>query len=174
MHPLADVFQKRKAPQKRETFIPLPVDVIVKETPSSVAFQKMGCLVLAGGQGTRLGVEGPKGCVELPLKEKKTLFQLIFEKIKTKGKDLPLAIMTSPLNHEATVEYLEKHHYFGLTHVSIFSQDMIAVCDDEGRVCGEMKSPDGNGKALKNLYTSGVWGNMEKARCGNCSSDSCR
>ncbi len=157
-HPLIAVFKEKKEITKLDTFVPLNEGAILQDVVSSSNFKKMGCLVLAGGQGTRLGVDGPKGCVLLPLQEKKTLFQLIFEKVKEKGKDLLLAVMTSPINHEATIKYFEEHDYFGLTNVSVFSQEMIPVCDEEGNLYGDMESPDGNGKALKNLVDSGVWG----------------
>ena len=102
-----------------------------------------GSLILAGGQGTRLGIPGPKGCVTLPLKEKKTLFQLLLEKVT--NKKAPLAIMTSPLNHEATLTYLEKMHFFGLENVRVFQQEM-----QDG-------FPDGNGKAFTHFYRLGIW-----------------
>jgi len=156
-HPLIAVFKEKKEITKLETFVPLDESAIVQAIAPSSNFKKMGCLVLAGGQGTRLGVNGPKGCVELPLQEKKTLFQLIFERVKEKGNDLSLAVMTSPINHEATIKYFEEHDYFGLTNVSVFSQEMMPVCDEEGNLYGDMESPDGNGKALKNLFDSGVW-----------------
>ncbi len=98
---------------------------------------KTGCLILAGGQGTRLGFDGPKGCVELPILRKKTLFQILLEKVKDKGG--PVAIMTSPLNHEATVDYLKN---FDLT---FFKQGM-----EEGY-------PDGNGKAFTYFCAAGIW-----------------
>ena len=110
-HPLYETFQVlvKEKPKKCETFQPVSKDHVVHDPVVSSEYKKMGCLVLAGGQGTRLGVNGPKGCVELPLKNKKTLFQNLFEKVKAKGKDLPLALMTSPLNHEATLAYLKQH-----------------------------------------------------------------
>ncbi|MCB1107775.1 MAG: UTP--glucose-1-phosphate uridylyltransferase [Chlamydiia bacterium] len=156
-HPLYDIFKEKDVLKEEETFVPLREEMIVRNISPSAHFNKMGCVILAGGQGTRLGIKGPKGCVELPLKEKKTLFQYLFEKVKGKGNDLPLAIMTSPLNHQATVDYLSQHHYFGLTNVSVFSQEMVAVCDDDGNLCGQERSPDGNGKALHHLYSSGIW-----------------
>lgn len=156
-HPLIAVFKEKKEITKLETFVPLNESAIVQDTTPSSNFKKMGCLVLAGGQGTRLGFDGPKGCALLPLQEKKTLFQLIFEKVKEKGRDLSLAVMTSPINHEATIKYFEEHDYFGLTNVSVFSQEMMPVCDEEGNLYEGMESPDGNGKALKNLFDSGVW-----------------
>ena len=103
----------------------------------------VGCLILAGGQGTRLGFNGPKGCIELPLKEKKTLFQILLEKIK--DKEALVAIMTSPLNHEATLAYLEKKDFFGLKNVTLFKQGL------------EGDFPDGNGKAFTYFCHAGIW-----------------
>ncbi|MCB1115457.1 MAG: UTP--glucose-1-phosphate uridylyltransferase [Chlamydiia bacterium] len=109
---------------------------------------QVGILYLAGGQGTRLGFNGPKGCVKLPLKEEKTLFQIHLEKIKEA--DSVIAIMTSPLNHEQTRLYLEGEHYFGFKNVSLFQQGM------------ENGYPDGNGKAFAYFGDAGLWDVWEK------------
>lgn len=74
-------------------------------------------ILLAGGQGTRLGCQGPKGLFELM---GKTLFEWFCQKLP---KGSPLAIMTSELNHEETVSYFEKNHFFGLD-ISFFTQEM--------------------------------------------------
>jgi UDP-N-acetylglucosamine/UDP-N-acetylgalactosamine diphosphorylase len=111
--------------------------------PSLDSMFKTGILYLAGGQGTRLGYDGPKGCVIIPLKEEKTLFQIHLEKIK--DPEAPIAIMTSPLNHEATLAYLKKENNFGLKNVTLFKQGM------------ENGLPDGNGKALTYFCDRGVW-----------------
>ncbi|MCB1082638.1 MAG: UTP--glucose-1-phosphate uridylyltransferase [Chlamydiia bacterium] len=103
---------------------------------------QVGILYLAGGQGTRLGFNGPKGCVKLPLKEEKTLFQIHLEKIKEA--DSVIAIMTSPLNHEQTRLYLERENFFGLKNVTLFQQGM------------ENGYPDGNGKAFAYFCDAGL------------------
>ncbi|MDJ0652375.1 MAG: UTP--glucose-1-phosphate uridylyltransferase [Simkaniaceae bacterium] len=102
-----------------------------------------GCLILAGGQGTRLGFNGPKGCVELPLKEKKTLFRILLEKVK--NPKAPIAVMTSPLNHEATLAYLKREDFFGVENVTLFQQGM------------EGAFPNGNGKAFTYFCQKGLW-----------------
>jgi UDP-N-acetylglucosamine/UDP-N-acetylgalactosamine diphosphorylase len=129
-----------------------------------------GCLILAGGQGSRLRFDGPKGMFPITVVKKKSLFQLFAEKIsaagKQVGKELPLAIMTSTVNHAATIEFFEAHHFFGLnpSQLSFFSQGSLPVLDQEKRLFLESsykiaESPDGNGGALEHFYQSGVWQN---------------
>lgn len=125
----------------------------------------MGCLILAGGQGTRLGINGPKGCVELQLKKKVSLFEYLLSKVK--DKDLPIALMTSPYNHDETNSFLEKHDFYGLRHVDLFQQGVVPVCNDTGELIydkngEEIASPDGNGKAFYYLVQSGIWEKWKK------------
>ena len=128
---------------------------------------QVGCLVIAGGQGTRLRFEGPKGMYPISVIQHKTLFQLVAEKTRAAsqqaGCDLPLAIMTSPLNHVETVNYFEQHLYFGLkrTQVTFFSQRLLPLLDEEGNLFLEdvdaiAQGPDGNGNALKGFSESGL------------------
>ena len=100
--------------------------------------KEMGCVILAGGLGTRLGLKGPKGCVKVWGEQ--TLFEILLKKIKG-----PVAIMTSPLNHEATASFLEAHGWFGVKEGILFTQDL-----KEGY-------PDGNGKVFKKLCETGIW-----------------
>ena len=121
----------------------------------------MGCLILAGGQGTRLGWHGPKGCMPLPLPGNPTLFEHLLKKIARKGKELPVAIMTSPLNRKETESYLEKKSYFGLKHVSLFNQRTHPISDRRGYLVyqkrGEVAvAPAGNGEAFLSFCRSGL------------------
>jgi len=118
---------------------------------------EVGCLILAGGLGTRLGFDGPKGC--FPLLGERTLFHLHMEKIlkaqeKYKQK-LSIAIMTSPLNHKETLSFFEKENQFGLEkdQIDFFCQKTLPVLDSEGKWYWEgrgklAESPNGNGDAL--------------------------
>ena len=79
---------------------------------------KVGVLLVAGGQGSRLGYDGPKGAFQLGLKSESSLFQLHAERILSLSNkfetQIPWAIMTSPQNHEETLEHFESNQYFGL------------------------------------------------------------
>ena len=167
LHPLYQSIKKKKDEEAID-FSPVREEHILLSAPSSSAIQKIGCLILAGGQGTRLG-KGPKGLVELPLKEKKTLFELLFNKIKKKGDNLSIAIMTSPLNHHETVNYLKKENWFGVnpSYIDIFQQDMLPLCDETGHLFFEAQgviaqAPSGNGKALFYLCERGITLKWEK------------
>lgn len=133
-----------------------------------IAEGKVGCLIVAGGMGTRLRFDGPKGIFPVSLIRKKSLFELFAHKIlaasKQANRDLMVAIMTSPLNHEETVKFFEEHHYFGLKkeQVDFFSQKMLPMLDDEGNLFldepGHMAfGPDGNGSSLEHFLKSGIW-----------------
>lgn len=165
-HPLAEVKQilQQSAAVNPQDFSPVAHERVVHEMIPSQAYEKMGVLILAGGQGTRLGFDGPKGCFELPLDEKKSLFRIHFEKIKAKGSDLSVAIMTSPINHDATLAYLKANDYFGLSpsQVDLYQQELIPMCDDHGYLFFEApdkvaQAPAGNGKALFHLYKTSIW-----------------
>ncbi|MFC1670984.1 UTP--glucose-1-phosphate uridylyltransferase [Spirochaetota bacterium] len=126
----------------------------------------VAAFVVAGGQGSRLGYDGPKGKYPVGPISNKTLFQIHGEKIKKYsikyGVTIPWLIMTSRLNHEETVEYLSGNNFFGIDKddVKIFPQNMIPSLDGEGKLVLEsmftiFKNPDGHGGSLTALKTSG-------------------
>lgn len=128
---------------------------------------KVAAFTVAGGQGTRLGFEGPKGAVTITPVREKTLFQLFAEMIRAAGVryevKIPWYIMTNPLNHEQTVGFLKDHDFFGLPQrdVYLFTQGMLPVFDLSGRMLLADKhrlslAPDGHGGSLKALVTSGA------------------
>lgn len=117
--------------------------------------KKVGCIILAGGQGTRLEYEGPKGTYVIP-GVGKTLFQLFAE--RTHG---PLAIMTSPENDEDTKKYWKIHNYFNLSNISFFSQSQLPLLDGSGNLFlatpGQISfGPDGNGSVFRQFAASGI------------------
>lgn len=128
----------------------------------------VGCLIVAGGQGSRLRIEGPKGICAVTKIRKKSLFQLFAEKTlaasKKAGTNLPLAIMTSPLNHHDTLAFFEKNAFFGLEQeqITFFPQETLPLLDQNGHVFLEAPDtlavgPDGNGGALHLFFKNGIW-----------------
>ncbi len=128
---------------------------------------KVAAFTVAGGQGTRLGFEGPKGAVTVTPVREKTLFQLFAEMIRAARRryeaQIPWYIMTNPLNHEQTVGFLKDHDFFGLPEedVVLFPQEMLPTFDLSGRVLLADKhrlalAPDGHGGSLKALVKSGA------------------
>ncbi len=134
---------------------------------------KVAAFVVAGGQGSRLGYEGPKGMFPVGPISGKTLFAIFGEKIlaysKKYGVTIPWLIMTSRLNHHETVSYLEKNSCFGLDRkdVLIFPQNLVPSLDTDGKLILEtvsaiFKNPDGHGGSLTALATSGALDTLMK------------
>lgn len=120
----------------------------------AIAQGKMGCIILSGGQGTRLGAAVPKGILPVSVIRRKSLLQLFCERTlaasKKANRKLPLAIMTSPLNHKAIQEHVKDYP------VALFSQGMHPFQDETGNWL-EQSGPDGNGSFLKAFYESGLF-----------------
>jgi UDP-N-acetylglucosamine/UDP-N-acetylgalactosamine diphosphorylase len=134
---------------------------------------KLGCLIVAGGQGSRLNYAKPKGLYPVTLIQKKPLFQILAEKVlaagNLAGRPLPVAIMTSLGNHKETVRGFEENHYFGLSRdqVYFFSQGELPLLDLKGEPFFETPQklatgPDGNASSLKHFVDSGVWDKWSK------------
>lgn len=134
---------------------------------------KVGAFVVAGGQGTRLGFDGPKGNFQISPIQNKSLFQIFAESILAASKKYnarcPWFIMTSPLNYEQTRDTLKSNDYFGLHEedVIIFQQGTLPNFSMNGRIFMSDKatiasSPDGHGGSLKALYDSGAISHMKK------------
>ena len=102
---------------------------------------KLAAVTMAGGQGTRLGHNGPKGTFDIGLDSHKSLFELLSDYLKEEGKKygvvIPWFIMTSKENNDATVEYFAKHKYFGYEKnktIFFFEQGELPMVDTEGRI----------------------------------------
>lgn len=128
----------------------------------------LGCIIIAGGQGTRLKFDGPKALFPISLIKHKTLIQLFAEKTLAAGKkyqkNLPLAIMTSIDNHEVIVNYLKEHRYFGLdeSQIDFFQQTNLPFLSESGNLLMETpwkiaEGPDGNGNTLHQFVKSKIW-----------------
>lgn len=134
---------------------------------------RVAAFTVAGGQGTRLGYDGPKGTYPVTPVKKKTLFQVFAEKIRAAGvrygKPVHWFIMTSHINHAATESFFVEHGYFGLAkeQVHFFRQGRMPAVTPEGKILLETKgsiamSPDGHGGSLRALDRSGALDLMEK------------
>lgn len=127
----------------------------------------LGCLVLAGGQGSRLRFFQTKGCYPISLIKKKSLFQLIAEKVKAASqkskRPLLLAIMTSPENNLEVQNFFSFHHLFGLSasQLFFFSQQTFPLLNNKGQLFLDSpfhvaEGPNGNGYALHQFINSKV------------------
>jgi len=134
---------------------------------------KVAALVVAGGQGTRLGFDGPKGDFPISPVKNKTLFQIFAESITAVSKKYqavcPWYIMTSTLNHAETLEIFRSNDYYGLreSNVFIFQQGTLPSFSFDGKILLAEKdriscSPDGHGGSLKALYQSGALADMKR------------
>ncbi len=134
---------------------------------------RVAAFTVAGGQGTRLGYDGPKGTFPVTPVKQKTLFQVFAEKLlaagRRYGKPLHWFIMTSLQNHEATKHFLEEHDHFGLAadHVHLFKQGRMPAVGFDGKILLERRdaiamSPDGHGGSLRALDRSGALDLMER------------
>jgi len=129
---------------------------------------EVAVVIVAGGQGTRLGFDGPKGTFPIGPVSGASLFQIHAEKIVALGRrfktTIPLYVMTSPENHDATVGFFAAHANFGLDHVRFFVQGRMPAVDREtGQVLLAEKghvalSPDGHGGTIAALAAPGPLG----------------
>jgi UDP-N-acetylglucosamine/UDP-N-acetylgalactosamine diphosphorylase len=134
----------------------------------ALAAGEVGVILVAGGSGTRLGFEGPKGTFPIGPVSAASLFQIHAEKIaalsRRYGRTIPLYVMTSPENNEVTVDFFEQHGRFGLERVRFFVQgQMPAVDRATGKVLLASQdhvalSPDGHGGTLAALAAPGPEG----------------
>ncbi len=128
---------------------------------------RVAAFTVAGGQGTRLGWDGPKGTFPVTPVKRKPLFQVFAEKLRAAGarygRPLHWFIMTSHANHEATAAFFAEHKFFGLdpARVHFFRQGRMPAVDFTGKILLEAPgriamSPDGHGGSLRALDRSGV------------------
>lgn len=138
-----------------------------------LGFGKVGALILAGGQGSRLSGRLPKALFPVSNIKEKTLLQLFCEKTRAAshkaGRPLKLALMTAPHNHDEIESYLKQNQFFGIENqLSLFRQEMLPLLDLQGNPFVEengavAQGPDGNGGCLKAFFQSGIWEEWHKA-----------
>ena len=135
---------------------------------------KLAAVTMAGGQGTRLGHNGPKGTFKLDVYGKgKYLFEILVDNLKEANQKYGITInwyiMTSKENNSATIEFLEKNNYFGYdkNFVKIFTQSEMPLIDTEGKLLmGKdykiREASDGNGGTYSSLRRSGCLADMKE------------
>jgi len=180
---LAELYARRSEPHAslppRDRVRPIPV-----EEPSADARAvgeealrrgELAALVVAGGQGSRLGFDKPKGLLPVGPVSGATLFRIHSEKVlalsRRYGKPVPFLVMTSPATHAETVEYFRAERHFGLPEeqVHFFQQATMPALDLEtGRLLLEAPgklflSPNGHGGALTALADSGLLAKLKAA-----------
>jgi len=132
---------------------------------------KVGAFLVAGGQGTRLGYEGPKGEYPITPVKNKPLFQVFAEQLlahgRRAGRMIPWYIMTSDINDMQTRAFFHKHHFFGYEEDSVFffQQGMMPAFSMDGKLVLSERdslalSPDGHGGSLRALEKSGALADM--------------
>ena len=134
---------------------------------------KVGAVLLAGGQGTRLGLDKPKGTLNIGMNKDLFLFEQLVRNLQDvteeAGVYVPMYIMTSNINNDDTVAFFEEHNYFGYPkeHVTFFVQEMNPTCDEEGRVLmvsptEVSMSPNGNGGWFGSMVNAGLLDDIHK------------
>lgn len=163
IEPIA-VMQLPEIAEKKEEYTKTGLDAI--------RAGKVGAVLLAGGMGTRLGSDAPKGVYNIGLTKDVFIFQRLIENlmdvVDQAGTWVPLYVMTSDKNHDATVSFFEEKKFFGYNadYVTFFMQDMAPASDYDGKVYMEAKnkmstSPNGNGGWFLSMVK---WGVAEKMR----------
>lgn len=162
--PLA-AMQLSEIAENRETFTETGL--------TAIRAGKVGAVLLAGGMGTRLGSDNPKGMYNVGLTKELYIFECLInnllEVVHRADRWIPLFIMTSDKNHEATVGFLKEHDFFGYRaeEVHFFMQEMAAATDYNGKIYLEEKgklstSPNGNGGWFVSMKNAGLLTLIEK------------
>lgn len=137
----------------------------------AMASGQVAALTVAGGQGTRLGLDGPKGALPISPVRRKTLFQLFAESLLATDRRYGCAtswyVMTSPANDTQTRTFFSAHRFFGLApeRVKFFKQGVMPAFDRSGKILLDQPhraalSPDGHGGTLLALAHSGMLADM--------------
>jgi len=138
-----------------------------KQGEKALSQGRVGAIIVAGGQGTRLGFDQPKGMFPIGPVSRRTLFQMFADKLAAIQAKydvrVPLYVMTSPATHDETVAYFKANDYLGLhrNDVRIFCQGTMPAVDAvTGKLLLEATdslalSPDGHGGTVAALAKSG-------------------
>lgn len=169
--------------QKRGTFAPLgamelPEIEAKKEEYKALGLEaikqcKVGAILLAGGQGTRLGFDKAKGMYNIGVTKELYIFEQLIRNLQKvtdeAGAYVPLYVMTSDKNDTDTRAFFAEHDYFGYDkdYVKFFVQEMVPAVDFDGNVLVEAEdslamSPNGNGGWFTSLLKAGLGEDMKE------------
>ena len=133
---------------------------------------EVGAVLLAGGMGTRLGFDLPKGCYNVGQTHDLYIFECLINNlmdvVKKADAFVPLYIMTSEKNDKATQDFFKEHNYFGYNpeYIKFFIQDMACAVDYNGKLLLEEEgrlatSPNGNGGWYASMMKAGLKSDIE-------------
>ena len=166
-----------KAEDKRGVITPIKAMTLTEINASKEHFKSLGleairagkvsAVLLAGGMGTRLGSDNPKGMYDIGITKPVYIFQRIIRNlldvVDEAGVWIHLFIMTSDKNHEATTSFFKEQNYFTYNpdYIHFFKQDMAPAATYEGKVYMEAKdkiatSPNGNGGWFSSMQNAGI------------------
>lgn len=169
--------------QKRGSFAPLGAMELAEIEARKAEFKaigleavrscKVGAILLAGGQGTRLGFDKAKGMFNIGVNKELYIFEQLIANLKKvtdeAGAWVPLYIMTSEKNDAQTRGFFEEHAFFGYdpSFVKFFVQEMVPAVDFDGNVLMEASdslamSPNGNGGWFKSMQKAGLQTDIEE------------
>ena len=151
--------------ERREEFKQIGLDA-VKST-------KVGAILLAGGQGTRLGFDKAKGMFNIGVNKELYIFEQLIANLKKvteeAGAWVPLYIMTSEKNDVQTRAFFAEHAFFGYdpAYVKFFVQEMVPAVDFEGNILMESQdslamSPNGNGGWFQSMLRAGLGEDLDE------------
>ena len=134
---------------------------------------KYSAVIMAGGQGTRLGHSGPKGTFDIGLESHKSIFEILVDSLKEEsnkyGVTIPCYIMTSKENNAQTEAFFEENNYFGYDKnaIKFFQQGKLPMCDESGKILinenGIIKeAADGHGGIFQSLKKNGMTEDMKQ------------
>ena len=183
---ITSLYKNTKKEEKNENDEITPIEYMDKEKlyddykyfenigKKAIRERKLAAVTMAGGQGTRLGHNGPKGTYDIGLDSHKSLFELLSDHLKEAEKKyeviIPWFIMTSRENNKATIEFFEKNRYFGYQkdkNIFFFIQGELPMIDTEGKILiGEdgliKQAADGHGGIYESLVKTGMTKKMRE------------
>ncbi len=180
---ITECINQREADKNLDSIAPIPANSLSEIAARSAEYKKEGlkllkagqvaAVILAGGQGTRLGFDKPKGMFNIGVTRKLSIFGQLMENIKSVteqyGGYFHLYVMTSEINHADTLSFFKENNYFGYPEdkIHFYTQDKEPVCSLDGKILLSEKhrvafSPNGNGGWYSSLVNSGLSKILEK------------